>query len=216
MLIYVAGPIRPTNGKTVKENCDIAKSVALELWKMGHAVICPHANTDLPIELAEKSCESNVWLDGDLQMLARSDAVVVCQDSAKSVGTQGELEFASKRGIPVYYYPDVPELHPTEKLRPNQCKAFIDIVMRGYRVHLDKNADYSPANILGTGELGLMTRIWDKIARLMNLSGFKIDISGMRYEKPCNPKVESISDSILDLTVYGIIWQIYRTGDWGK
>jgi len=216
MLVYVAGPIRPTNGKTVEENCWIAKQVALELWKHGLAVICPHANTDLPIQLAEKELAANIWLDGDMEMLARCDAMVVCQDSSKSVGTLGEIAFASERNIPIYYYPDIPQVHLTEFRRPLQCKTYIDLIMQGYRTHLDKNHDYSPANILGTGEIGLMTRVWDKIARLMNLMGFRIEISSMEFSIPEDPKVEPIIDTIMDFSVYGIIWQIYRKGCWGK
>lgn len=107
-------------------------------------------------------------------------------------------------------------LHITEVTRPHQVKAFREVIEKMYQVHLDKNADYSPANILGTGEIGLMTRTWDKIARLMNLMGFKIEIASMRYETPATPKNESIDDSIQDLAVYAIIWQLYRKGVWGK
>lgn len=106
--------------------------------------------------------------------------------------------------------------HITERTRPEQTKAFREIMDKMYQVHLDKNADYSPANILGTGEIGLMTSTWDKIARLMNLMGFKIEISSMRFESPTAPKNESIEDSIQDLAVYAIIWQLYRKGVWGK
>ena len=106
--------------------------------------------------------------------------------------------------------------HPTEIARPEQVEAFREIIEKMYVTHLEKNFDYSPANILGTGEPGLMTRVWDKVARLMNLMGFKIEIASSRYEQPCQPKNESIDDTILDLAVYAIIWQIYRQGKWGK
>lgn len=133
MLIYVAGPIRPLNGRTVKDNCDIAKSVALELWKAGHAVICPHANTDLPINLAEKECDETVWLEGDLVMVARCDALVIVPDWEGSQGTKGEIDFAEARGIPVYFYPEVPQLHPVEVGSPIQVREFMDVIMRMYR-----------------------------------------------------------------------------------
>jgi nucleoside 2-deoxyribosyltransferase len=216
MLIYVAGPIRPIRGRTVTENIDIAKGIALELWKAGHAVICPHANTDLPYSLAEKECEENIWLQGDLVMIARCDAMVIVPDWQGSKGTQGEIEFAEARGIPIYYYPDVPKPHPTEVKSPIQSRGFIDIIMKMYRVHLNKNADYSPANILGTGEIGLATRLWDKVTRLMNLTGFRIDIQGSIYDQPKTPKQESIDDTYMDLSVYGIIGMLYRSGRWGK
>jgi len=105
--------------------------------------------------------------------------------------------------------------HITEDLRPEQTEAFRDIIEHMYEVHLDKNADYSPANILGTGEIGLATRTWDKMARLMNLMGFRIEIKSSEFEEPLDPKNESIEDTITDLAVYCIIWLIYRKGKWG-
>lgn len=106
--------------------------------------------------------------------------------------------------------------HITEIKRPAQSRAFREIVDSMYQVHLSKNADYSPANILGTGEVGLMTRVWDKVARLMNLMGFKVEIASFNYTQPSVPKCEAIDDTILDLANYAVIWQIYRQGKWGK
>lgn len=212
MLIYLAGPIRPKGGQTYEGNIQNAKGIALELWHGGYAVICPHANT----ELTKEPDYDVPWLAGDLEMIARCDAVVVCPGWETSEGTKTEISFAIERKIPVCYYPDIPEIHPTEKRRPQQVNGFIDTVMRMYRVHLDKNADYSPANILGAGEIGLMTRTWDKVARLMNLFGFKIEISSSHFQQPEKPKCESIEDTIMDLSVYSIIWQLHRRGVWGK
>ncbi|MBA4420283.1 MAG: hypothetical protein C0391_03975 [Anaerolinea sp.] len=110
MLIYLAGPIRPYNNRTMRENVDAAKEIALELWQKGFAVICPHANTDLPTELADKLCNEKIWLDGDLEMLGRCDALVVLPGWEWSKGTQGEIEFAKAKWIPVFYYPELPQL----------------------------------------------------------------------------------------------------------
>jgi hypothetical protein len=106
--------------------------------------------------------------------------------------------------------------HPTELKRPQQAQAFREILDEMYQVHLDKNADYSPANILGTGEIGLVTRIWDKVSRLMNLTGFRIEIASSCMEIPDEPMNESIDDTLMDLAVYAIIGMILRRGKWGK
>lgn len=106
--------------------------------------------------------------------------------------------------------------HITEEKRPYQTQAFIKTMVDMYYVHLDKNADYSPANILGAGEVGLATRTWDKQSRIMNLMGFNIDIKKTTFNQPQNPKCESLDDSILDASVYFIIWRIYRKGQWGR
>ena len=215
MLVYLAGPIRPKGDQTLESNINNAKSIALELWKKGYTVISPHANSDLPITLADKEVEALRWLNGDLDIIARCDAVVVLPGWEESAGTKGEIEFAKERNIPITYYPDLPEISSTELLRPKQVRGYIDIVMNGYRVHLAKNADYSPINILGTGEIGLATRIWDKVARLLHLIGFNIDISKSEYDKPKIAKNESFEDNLIDLSVYSIIWQLYRKGIWG-
>ena len=111
--------------------------------------------------------------------------------------------------------PSAQGLHPTEEKYPEQCAAFKAITSGMYRVHLDKNADYSPYNINATGEIGVITRIWDKVARLMSLSGF--DIGTGEYKKPeTAPLNESIEDTLLDLANYAIIAKIHREGKWGK
>ena len=108
MIIYLATPIRPKNGKTVDENVRIAKGLALELWKKGYTVICPAANSDLPISLAEKELEAERWLNGDIEILQRCDAMVVAPDWEKSDGVKGEITVAGMCGVPVYFYPELP------------------------------------------------------------------------------------------------------------
>ena len=216
MIVYLAGPIRPKGDQTLESNINNAKNIALELWKKDYTVISPHANSDLPIALADKEVEAWRWLNGDLDIIARCDAVVVLPGWEESAGTKSEIKFAKERNIPVTYYPDLPEIPKTELLRPKQVRGYIDIVMNGYRVHLIKNADYSSANILGTGEIGLATRIWDKVARLLHLIGFNIDISKSEYIGKKIAKNESFEDNLIDLSVYSIIWQLYHKGIWGK
>lgn len=216
MLVYLAGPIRAKDGKTVDDHVREAKGIALELWKKGYAVICPHANTDLPIALADEECDEKVWLNGDLEMVRRCDAVVVMPDWKGSRGTEGEIKFAKKRKIPVYYYPDLPPIPRAETTSPVQCGAFIDTVMDMYRVHVRKNADYSPANILGTGELGVVVRLWDKIARIMNLKGFRVQIAGSTFEEPLDPKNEPLDDAYMDAANYAVIGHLVRKNKWGR
>lgn len=105
--------------------------------------------------------------------------------------------------------------HITEKKCPQQAAGFREIIERMYRVHLDKNADYSPANILGTGEIGLATRIWDKTIRYMNLLGFDIKAELVAYTGPKSARNEPIEDTLQDLSVYGIIGLLMRSGKWG-
>ena len=106
--------------------------------------------------------------------------------------------------------------HITEERCPEQAAGFKEIVEKMYQVHLDKNADYSPANILGTGEIGIVVRMWDKMARLMNLLGFEIEVNFVGYREPKDAKNESVDDTFMDMAVYSIIAQLYRKGKWGR
>lgn len=67
-----------------------------------------------------------------------------------------------------------------------------------------KQHDYGSDNIGAFGELGVLVRANDKLARLRNLL----------YNRPDEPSNESVRDSWQDLSVYGVIARIVRRGDW--
>jgi hypothetical protein len=210
MILYVAGPY--SGGVT--ENIAKARAAAIELWQQGHGVLCPHLNT----QHFEKDCSVSYqdYIRQDLRLLARCDAIVMLEGWEESNGARTEHSFAHGIGMPIYYFPVVPPPHPTEVSCPAQAEAFIATAMQMYRLHLRKNADYSPANILGTGEVGLVTRIWDKVARLMSLTGFKVEVTATHHAAPKKPQNESVEDTLLDLANYSIITHIFRKGLWGK
>lgn len=104
-LIYIAGPYRSTNpdGKSnawgVQQNVMRAMAQALEVWRRGHAAICPHSNT-MFFQDAD-GCVDAVWLDGDLEILRRCDAVLTVDGWQRSKGATAEVELARKWGKPV-------------------------------------------------------------------------------------------------------------------
>ena len=211
MLIYVAGKYTGD----VNKNIASARNVAIALWEIGHAVICPHLNS----AHMEEDCKADyeTYMRGDFNMISRCDALVMVENWKDSSGAKREHEYALSLGIPIFYAPELPSLHSTEILSPEQCQAFREVTGKMYRTHLDKNADYSPANILLTGETGLVTRLWDKTARLLNLTGFKFQaLLHEDVRPPKKPKNESIEDTYIDLSVYAIIGLLLRRGKWGK
>lgn len=107
-------------------------------------------------------------------------------------------------------------LHPTEERFPDQTKRFREILDEMYQVHLVKNADYSPYNILVTGMKGCVTRLWDKSARFFNLMGLDIGTYTWDEEKINSVKDESVNDTLIDWANYCIITRIFREGKWGK
>ena len=100
-LAYVAGPYRAPTESGVVANIRAAEAVAIELWKMGYAVICPHMNT----ALMGGVCPDDVWLKGDLVMLRRCDLVVTVPGWSASMGATEEVKEADMRGIEVFHWP---------------------------------------------------------------------------------------------------------------
>jgi hypothetical protein len=149
-------------------------------------------------------------------MIARCDGMVMVPEWEFSKGAKIEYEYAESLKLPVWEYPDLPDLHLTEKRCPRQAKAFAEVVGQMYRIHLQKNADYSPANILLTGEVGLVTRLWDKIARLLNLTGFHLNVEVGDFSNPLSAVNEPLEDAYLDDAVCAIIGLLLRRRVWGK
>lgn len=106
IVAYVAGPYRDPRGPFyIRENIRRAEAVALDLWQQGVPALCPHLNT----ALFDGAAPDEVWLAGDLVMLARCDVVVLTEDWSRSAGTRAEARFAEQSGIPVFVW-ESPEL----------------------------------------------------------------------------------------------------------
>ena len=78
--------------------------------------------------------------------------------------------------------------HSTELKFPIQTSAFKRLIEKMYQIHLEKNQDYSPANITITGEIGVLIRIWDKFCRLCNLYGVSFPTS--------SPQIQNLIEEI--------------------
>lgn len=225
MLIYTAGPLRPFTDDdgvehALEENIRTAAEHALRLWEQGHAVICPHTNSNLgptdPRTGGISGVDGRVFLDGDLRMLARCDALYLLPRWPASRFAVCERAYASRLGMPIFVAPEIPPLHRTEQTSPIQVRAFAEELGRMMRMHLAKNADYGSANVLGLGEVGVGVRLWDKTVRLMSLLGFCLRVEAGSFEVPRTPLNEAIEDSYRDLSVYGVIGLLLRQGKWGR
>lgn len=97
-VIYVAGPFRGANHWQIAENIRRAERLALEVWRMGAAAICPHANT----AHFQGAAPDEVWLEGNLELLRRCDAMVVTEGWQKSEGTKAEIFKANQWSKPVF------------------------------------------------------------------------------------------------------------------
>jgi hypothetical protein len=98
-LVYIAGPFRGKTAYQVRLNIREAEAAALRVWKCGMVAICPHLNTaNFTGELPDQA-----FLDGDLAILSRCDAVLLTSEWKRSAGAISEYEYAQENDIPVFH-----------------------------------------------------------------------------------------------------------------
>ena len=97
-VVYLAGPYRADTEYGVHQNIQRAESLALEVWRLGAVCICPHKNT----AYFGGSLPDSIWLTGDLELLRRSDAVLLAGGWLDSEGSRTEKACATELGIPVF------------------------------------------------------------------------------------------------------------------
>ena len=83
----------------IELNIQRAKQVAVDWWKAGFVVICPHANSAHFGGIVDES----VFYDGYKELVKRSDVVVAGPGWEKSTGAMGEVRVAIENGIEVVY-----------------------------------------------------------------------------------------------------------------
>ncbi len=103
-VIYVAGRYRGESWNEVWENIIHARTEARKLWLQGWAVICPHANS---IFMDGKEGETDgVFLNGDLEIIRRCDAIYMLDNWKESSGAKEELRLAVSLGLEIIYEGD--------------------------------------------------------------------------------------------------------------
>lgn len=98
-LIFIAGPYKAATRKGIKANIAHARAAAIRLWKEGYAVICPHMNT----ALFDGICPEETWLQGDLEILKRCDAIYLLDNWESSIGARNELQKAMEWNLEIIY-----------------------------------------------------------------------------------------------------------------
>lgn len=98
-VIYISGPYRADTVNGVYENIQRARTATIGLWRQGYAVICPHLNTSF----MDGICQDDVWLEGDLELLRRADAIYMLRGWQKSDGAIQELNLAIETNKEIFY-----------------------------------------------------------------------------------------------------------------
>ena len=98
LVIYIAGPFRAPSFWGIVQHIRRAEAVALSVWQAGMVALCPHLNT----ANFDGAADDARWLAGDLELLRRSDAVLLVEGWPSSTGAKAEVEEARAHGIPVF------------------------------------------------------------------------------------------------------------------
>lgn len=98
-LVYIIGAY----SGNVDENIQKAEDVSLRLIRDGFHVITPHKNTSGYENYEDGVLTYRTWIEMDLNILSRCDAVFVMNNAKDSKGAQIEIEYAKKLGLKVMY-----------------------------------------------------------------------------------------------------------------
>lgn len=98
-IYYIGGLYRAKTPRKILENIRHAETYAIEVWKTGNAALCPHLNT----RLMDGICSDEIFLNGDIELLKRCDAMIVIPGWEKSVGTINELKKAYNALIEILF-----------------------------------------------------------------------------------------------------------------
>jgi hypothetical protein len=100
-IIYIAGRYRDFRGDFfVEANIREAGTHALMIWLFGGVALCPHMNT--AHFGGAHGIDDKVWLEGDIQLMKRCDAVFALPGWETSKGAVEEVRIAREAGMPVF------------------------------------------------------------------------------------------------------------------
>ena len=100
-VVYIAGPFRAPTPWKIETNVRRAEEIALKVWRMGAAVICPHTNT----RFFQGAAPDTVWLNGCTAILKKCDAIVLIPGWTTSPGARTEALVANRLGLATFTWP---------------------------------------------------------------------------------------------------------------
>lgn len=101
-VVYVSGKY----SGNIDENIHAARLAAIKIWEHGNIALTPHLNT-AHFEI-DCNCKYEDYIEGDLELLERCDAVVMLPGWEESAGAVKERNAALIEMIPIFYFPDMP------------------------------------------------------------------------------------------------------------
>ncbi len=100
-LVYVIGKYTGATARETMQNIKKAESVSLALIRAGYHVITPHKNTAGYEDYEDgNTITYNTWIELDINILSRCDAVYIMDNTKESKGSQIEIQYAKEHNIP--------------------------------------------------------------------------------------------------------------------
>ena len=100
-VIYISGKYKDKNREAEAQNIAKARGVAIVLWEAGFMVFCPHLNTAHFED--DCKCSYGDYLRADLEMVRRSDAMIMVDNWHDSRGAKEERKLAMQYRKPIFY-----------------------------------------------------------------------------------------------------------------
>lgn len=98
-VIYVSGKYTG-NPDQIKENIAVARSYSMRIWELGFIALCPHLNT-MHFE-RDCGCDYEDYMDGDMVLVERSDAMFMIPGWKDSKGACRERAYMIQLEKPVF------------------------------------------------------------------------------------------------------------------
>jgi hypothetical protein len=100
-IIYISGKYSGKTDAETNQNIQKARLMAAKVWELGYPCLCPHTNTSNFEEIC--SCDYEDYIEGDLTLLSRCDAILLLDNYEDSTGAKIELSQARELNKQVYY-----------------------------------------------------------------------------------------------------------------
>jgi hypothetical protein len=114
-VVYLAGPYRPYTdaegvGHSIAQNVREAGLLGMELWRRGYVALVPHTLTYVSGIIRNdgsvRGVSAEAFMAGELELVRRSDVLVLMPTWKYSKGAIAEKAFAESIGVPVFEWDD--------------------------------------------------------------------------------------------------------------